>query len=343
MSDASLGQPAKPKRKQLDGEKRDHWAPEERLTQAPVAVWPPRPWEAIKFFLGYPGYILPWNAVYFIVAVLTWFYLTPSFATMKHLAVGWAALVLLRNAVMIFLFVGAFHLRLYIQKGQGHQFKYHPRWQATDNPIFLFRSQVLENMFWTFASAVPIWTVYEVITLWGMANGWLPYLDWTKHPIWFVIILLAIPVWRDIHFYLVHRLIHWPPLYRTVHSLHHKNVNVGPWAGLSMHPVEHLLYYSAVLIHWVVPSSPIHAIFQLQHLSFAPGQTHSGFEQLVIKDGVQLKTHDYYHYLHHKYFECNYGSNGAIPTDILFGTFHDGSDEATERMNRRVLKHTPPT
>ena len=41
------------------------------------------------------------------------------------------------------------------------------------------------------------------------------------------------------------------------------------------------------------------------------------------------------HYLHHRYFECNYGAglDGAIlPLDKWLGTFHDGSDEAQERM-----------
>ena len=44
----------------------------------------------------------------------------------------------------------------------------------------------------------------------------------------------------------------------------------------------------------------------------------------------------YGHYLHHKYFECNYGADGLPLLDIVFGTFHDGSDAATERMNKRL-------
>jgi sterol desaturase/sphingolipid hydroxylase (fatty acid hydroxylase superfamily) len=222
-------------------------------------------------------------------------------------------------------------------EGPGTGLQYNPRWQAKGNGIFLFDNQVLDNIFWTFISAVPIWSAYEILTFWGQANGWLPYLSWKHHPVWFVLLMLAIPMWRDIHFYVVHRLIHWPPLYRAVHCLHHNNVNVGPWSGLAMHPVEHVLYYSAVLIHWIIPSHPLHVLFDLQHLSYAPAQGHSGFERIVIRDGVAIQTHDYYHYLHHKYFEVNYGSHGAIPTDILFGTFHDGSDEATERMNRRIM------
>jgi sterol desaturase/sphingolipid hydroxylase (fatty acid hydroxylase superfamily) len=335
MSDVGLESGAEPTLRTR--ERRTHWRPDKRLRQAPVAVWPLRPLAALRHFFGYPGYLYPWNALYLGIAAATWFLLTPSLNQMQTLRPGWMLQILAENAVILFLFVGAWHLRLYMQKAQGQDFKYHPRWPATGNKIFLFGNQVLDNIFWTFVSAVPIWSAYEIMTLWGEANGWLPYLSWQKHPIWFVVLMFAIPAWRDVHFYLVHRLIHWPPLYRTVHSLHHKNVNVGPWSGLAMHPVEHVLYYSAVLIHWIIPSNPLHVIFQLQHLSFAPAQGHAGFERVVVREGVEFKTDDYYHYLHHKYFECNYGSGGAIPTDILFRTFHDGSDEATERMNQRFM------
>ena len=102
----------------------------------------------------------------------------------------------------------------------------------------------------------------------------------------------------------IHRLLHWPPLYRTVHSLHHKNVNVGPWSGLAMHPFEHLLFFSGVLIYWIVPSHPIHFLFHMQHLAFSPAQGHVGFERVVINGKIAIQTHDYHHYLHHKYFDA---------------------------------------
>ena len=48
-------------------------------------------------------------------------------------------------------------------------------------------------------------------------------------------------------------------------------------------------------------------------------------------------SHAYGHYLHHKYFEVNYG-DGLVPLDKLFGTWHDGSPEAEARMNARYEK-----
>ena len=51
-----------------------------------------------------------------------------------------------------------------------------------------------------------------------------------------------------------------------------------------------------------------------------------------------LKCGILHHYLHHKYFECNYGDL-TIPFDKWFGSFHDGSKELDEKLfikNRKI-------
>ena len=65
---------------------------------------------------------------------------------------------------------------------------------------------------------------------------------------------------------------------------------------------------------------------------------HSGFERMVIKGDLALQTNDYFHNLHHKYFECNYGGDGTVPLDKWFGTFHDGSEDADEVMKKRYFE-----
>ena len=195
------------------------------------------------------------------------------------------------------------------------------------------RCRKYRNVFWSLASGLPIWTAWEVVGLWLFASGRIPWLNWADHPVWFVALMLLIPLWRELHFYAVHRLIHWPPLYKTVHSLHHRNTNPWPWSGLSMHPVEHLVYFSAVAIHWIVPSHPIHFLFNSVHLMMAPAPGHAGFAQVEL-GGRGVATHGYAHYLHHKYFEVNY-ADGALPLDKWFGSFHDGTPEADAAMKRR--------
>ena len=48
----------------------------------------------------------------------------------------------------------------------------------------------------------------------------------------------------------------------------------------------------------------------------------------------------FFHQLHHRYFECNYGEND-FPFDKWFGTFHDGSPESDAAMrDKRNAAHS---
>jgi sterol desaturase/sphingolipid hydroxylase (fatty acid hydroxylase superfamily) len=323
-------------------DKSGEWRPPEAIETPAVFVWPPDPAGILKWLFGYNGYLWPWNIIYVAMAIATWRWLTPELSSMTNLEPGWILLILLRNAAIVLAVVGAWHWRLYIRRAQGTDFKYNGRWQATDSPNFMFRDQVRDNLFRTFASAVPAWTGYEVITLWGQANGWFPMVNWRDHPIYCGLFMLLIPLILEVHFYLIHRLIHWPPLYRAVHYIHHKNANPGPWSGLAMHPVEHLLYFSSALIHWIIPSHPLHVIFNLQFLAVYPAQDHSGFNRVALTKGFSVPTGDSMHYLHHRLFEVNYGSTGTIPIDQWLGTLHDGSAEADAAFRRRLRERRVP-
>lgn len=313
---------------------RGYWKPFALIEYAPVFVWPPRPLQFLKWLFGAQGYLVPWNAFFLGVAVVLWLYMTPSLETLQTFSAGWIAWLLVRNAVLTFLFYGSWHLILYIKRVQGTEFKYNQNWPARDSKAFIFGSQNIDNVIWTFASGVPIWTAYEAVMLWGFANGYFAWLSWSDSPVYFIILLVLIPAIREAHFYLIHRLIHWPPLYKSAHYVHHKNINPGPWSGLSMHPIEHVLYFSGVLVHAIVLSHPVHALFHIVHAGMAPAKGHLGFDKVVIGEDRALDSDSYLHYLHHRYFECNYG-DGVFPFDKLMGTFHDGSDEAHQRMRAR--------
>src|SRR5688572_10993583 len=205
------------------------WKPLTPIVYPPVFVWPARPVNFLKWLLGYPGFMLPWNLLYVLLSIVLWLYLTPSLETVKSIGVGWIAYLLLRNTVIAFAFYGAFHLRLYILRTQGNSFKFNSKWLAINNRAFLLGNQTADNIVRTLASAVPIWTAYEVLTLWAFANGFIPFVSFEDHPIYFVCLIFLIPLWRELHFYLVHRMLHWPSLYRLAHKVHHKNINPGPW------------------------------------------------------------------------------------------------------------------
>ncbi len=310
--------------------------PADVLEVAGVFVWPPRPGAILIWLFGSHGYLLPWNALYFAIALICWFLFTPEMSAMKDIKLGWISLILLRNLGLTIIVFGAWHLYFYILKRQKADFKFNEKQPPTNSKSFLFRHQVWDNIFWTVVSAVPIWTGYEVVMLWAYANDVIPFMSWSSHPVFFAAQLALIPFIRDIHFYVVHRLLHWRPLYRRIHKLHHHNVNPCPWSGLAMHPIEHLFYFSGVLLHWFVASHPVHILFHLQHAALSPAQGHCGFDRISISDGMSISTDNYFHYLHHKYFECNYGGDGFPAFDMLFGTFNDGTKAAKGRLEKRL-------
>lgn len=328
MSDAAQG----------SRDSRGEWHPAVRPAPPPVWSWPPQPLTTLKWFFGNPGYLFPWNVMFMAIAVLTWLYTQPALADMVEFRIGWIAHIFLRNAALLVLFYGGLHLWLYTLKGQGERFKYHPKWYGEKKKRFLGGSQLLDNVFWSIVSGCTVWSGYEVLMMWGYANGHMTYVSWDTQPAYFAILLCLLMAWQTFHFYFAHRLLHWKPLYLSAHYLHHKNTNIGPWTGLAMHPIEHVIYFSAVLIYWIVPSHPIHAMFTLQFAALMSGVGHIGFDKLKVKGPVMGKVEfpsDYFHYLHHRHFECNYG-NTLFPADRWFGTFHDGSPEAHARMLKRL-------
>lgn len=229
---------------------------------------------------------------------------------------------------------GGLHLYFYTFTQQGQKLKYDPRPLSKSGRQFTLGGQVRDNMFWSLGSGVFFWTSYEALMFWAMANGWAPVLLWVDNPVWFILLFLLTPIWISFHFYWIHRLLHWPPLYKLAHALHHRNINVGPWSGLSMHPLEHLLFFSSILIHFLVPAHPLHILFHMQHQSLTAATSHTGFENLLVKDSKTLALGTFHHQLHHRYFEVNYG-NLQMPWDKWFGSFHDGTAEAHERMKHR--------
>ena len=317
--------------------KRGEWQPESLPKPSPLFTRPLKLVPILKMLFGHDGLLWPKNAIYIGIAVVAWLFLTPDLSRTGTFAVGWIAELYLRNAGLLLVIAGGLHLRLYIQRAQGERYKYNPRWLMANSKAFLFGNQTRDNIFWNFASGVTIWTGYEAVTLWAYSNQIIPYVDWGKHPVYCVFMLVFILLLRQAHFYWSHRLTHWKPLYKAAHYLHHKNVNIGPWSGLSMHPIEHLIYFSGVLLHWIIPSHPLHAIFHLVHTGLSPAAGHSGFYKFEVGDKHTVNNGGYFHYLHHRYFDCNYGNEG-VPLDKWFGSFHDGSPEAHKAMRSRKRK-----
>lgn len=149
----------------------------------------------------------------------------------------------------------------------------------------------------------------------------------STHKTWLTIVwAITITHWRVPHFYFVHRVMHpwkcanFPDLgkylYNWVHKQHHKSHNPTAFSGTNMHVVEATLYYSAALIPVAFGQHPCIAVGCIIDCAVGAWLGHDGFQW--------PGSGDYFHQLHHKHFDCNYGAM-HFPMDKWFGTFADSS------------------
>lgn len=310
-----------------------HHRPDVPIAVSPLFSWPPDLGRVVRWFAA-RWFNIAENAIIALLAIACWSWLQPPLEEMRTLSPGWIAQIWVRNLGLMILVAGGLHLYFYRWKRQGSALKYDARELVTKGRGFTFGNQVRDNVFWSLASGVTTWTAYEVLIFWAMASGHVPVLLWAENPVWFVLLFPLTPLWISFHFYWIHRALHWPPLYKMAHALHHRNTNVGPWSGLSMHPIEHVVFFSSVLLHWIVPAHPIHILFHMQHQALTAATSHTGFEGVLAGNRNRLGLGTFHHQMHHRYFECNYG-NLEVPWDKVFGSFHDGTEASHEHFKER--------
>ena len=291
----------------------------------------------------YPSFLMAWiyrnwlhlseKVILVIISFLIWYFVYPSLDQTKNFELTWILQIWVINLVLMIMIAGGLHWYFYIIKGQEKRLKFDKREQGKGK-LWDFSNQVYDNMFWSLTSGIGQLTIFQSITMWLLANNYSLVNSFSSNLFWFFGFFLLLPIWSAFHFYWIHRFLHIPFFYKRYHSLHHRNVNVGPWSGFSMHPVEHFFYISSICIHWILASHPIHVIFHALYLGPGAAMTHTGYENLLIKDKKRLALGTFYHQLHHRYYECNYG-NEEMPWDRWFGTFHDGSQLATEQTRAR--------
>lgn len=302
------------------------YTPSLPVTVSPYFGWPPNIRKVLTWMVS-GWFPVSERLIILFLAVFASVVFQPMLAETHNLAPGWLAHLFLRNLIFMCLVAGGLHWYFYIAKKQGDERRYDTRPFPTASRVFTFGSQVRDNMFWTLASGVTIWTAYEALMHWAVANGYAPALSMPAQWLWLALFIFLLPMWETTHFFLIHRLIHTTALYKRVHALHHRNTNVGPWSGLSMHPVEHLIYLSTVLVHFVIPSTPLLITFHLMYFTLSAATTHTGYEGILARGKLILPLGTFHHQLHHRYVTCNYGGL-EMPLDQWTGSFHDGTPES---------------
>ena len=129
---------------------------------------------------------------------------------------------------------------------------------------------------------------------------------------------------QDLYFYITHRILHIPYLYRKIHLVHHKSVLVTPFTSFSHHPIEkliELLFFPLILT--VLPVSGGCFILFLFAGSLTNMFGHAGFELkwLFQKNPDPLSATSVFHEMHHMHPNKNFALYFVI-WDRLFGTEH---------------------
>lgn len=148
---------------------------------------------------------------------------------------------------------------------------------------------------------------------------------------------------HDTYFYWMHRLIHHPRLFKTIHLVHHKSTNPSPWTSYAFHPLEALLEsFVFVIFLFAIPIHPILlSTFFLINL-FITVSGHHGFEFLPTGWtkhwlGKWINT-SVSHNQHHKYFNKNYGLYFTF-WDRMMGTLSaDYDSEFLDVKSRKRFK-----
>lgn len=201
------------------------------------------------------------------------------------------------------------------------------------NPGTLDRAQLLREVGNTlltmlFSSVVPV--LLMVSSREPLAEPW-------QLALLFVGLLLLNDAW----FYLVHRLLHTPWLFKRVHSVHHRSIAVNPFTSYSFHPIEGL-----ALTLWVVPvllfvPVPLPLLGALQVLGLLNNvNAHLGYELFprwfVRVPPFKWLTSSTFHNLHHASVVGNYGLMLRV-WDRAFGTERADYEE---RFSRRLPETT---
>ena len=307
--------------------------PEVPIRVSPLWSWPPRPYATFRWYFD-SWFFVTINLAIVGISFLALWLGSPTLEQTAEVRIGWIAQIWARNLIIVTAVASVLHLWFHAYAVQGTDLKYDPRPFPRRGGMFTLSDQLWDNVIWTLGSGVTIWTAYEALLWWAMANGYAEVITWSTNPVWFVAIFFLIPVWESFYFYWMHRFLHTDVMYRF-HALHHRNTDIGPWSGLSMHPVEHAFYFGSVVVHFAIASHPVHVIFHLMFYGLLAITTHTGFEGVLFKNKKRLHLGNFHHQLHHRYFECNYG-NLDVPWDILFGSWHDGTEAGRAAMKQRL-------
>ena len=194
------------------------------------------------------------------------------------------------------------------------------------------------------AVKAAIWYGVEELHRRGWSMLYNGPVDRLSHVAYLVFCLLLLDYLHDAWFYLTHRFLHWKPVYRHIHYIHHKSVQPSAFTGYSFHLVEAVIvFFNEILVCWMFPiHMGLHRWYHLFTTIIHEGG-HAGYEMapfiptcvglvsLMIQGSKRapppaLNTVQH-HDMHHRY-PTKHFSLYFTHLDRIFGTLHPTYDQA---------------
>ena len=215
------------------------------------------------------------NLIWLLIALFIYIAFPYDFSSaQKGVSLDWVGPRIAISIGVTFLYTGFWHVALYLLQWGKRPYQKNRKWNLR---------KVLHNMFFTLLGCLQ-WSMWECVFIRCYATKRLAYLPndeiflSAKNFLIFFGWFFLVPLYRDLHFYFCHRFLHIKVLYTYVHSVHHRNTDPEPFSGLSMHPVEHLYYFSCVAPAIYCFASPFAMLWNGIHLLLSPAAAHSGYE-----------------------------------------------------------------
>jgi lathosterol oxidase len=244
-------------------------------------------------------------------------------------------------SVRFFLFAGTIFLFFYVWKKRRF-------WYLKIQQQFPGKEHIIREIKYSFFTVIIFGIVISLVTWATKSNITLIYrpIDKYGYPYYFLSIVLMI-ILHDAYFYWTHRLLHWKPLFKTVHKVHHLSFNPTPFSAYAFHPVEAI--FEIGIIPLIVFTIPYHVstiwIFSAYTLILNV-VGHMGYEFFPkgFASHKILKWHNTAtnHNMHHKFVKCNYGLYFNI-WDRIMKTNHPKYEEYYDKViEQRKLGKTIP-
>ena len=149
--------------------------------------------------------------------------------------------------------------------------------------------------------------------------------------------LLQFPIFilfTDFFIYLIHRGLHHPRIYKTLHKAHHKWIMPTPFASHAFHPLDG---FAQSIPYHVFPF-----VLPLQKLAYIALFAFINIWTIIIHDGEYATNSPVIngaacHTMHHLYFNYNYGQFTTL-WDRMGGSYRKPNDELFRRESKMGQK-----